>query len=83
MNYSKMKKSELIDLLNSQDKELSDFKKEVESLEWSIDNEYTRNDELEDHQEDLDLINELREAKKNSEFSEYEKERLYNLLENL
>ena len=90
MDYSKLKKSELIELLDTQDEEIKelrkqvfDLEKQVEDLEYDLETEYTANEDLEDHEEALEVISRLREAKSRMEFSDYEKEEFNRLIEAL
>lgn len=78
MNYHKLKKSELIELIEEQIKELENIYEELES---DLQTNYVLVEDVDF--DDIDAVNNIRELKLQSEFSEYAKEELQKLIEEL
>lgn len=80
MNYNKLTKAQLIEKLEALQEEFDEYKDDSISID-DLYREYIHNDDV--NFEDLELLDDIRDAKSKMEFSDFEKERFYKLIDEL
>lgn len=80
MNYNKLTKAQLIEKLEELQEKFDEYKDDSISLD-DLHREYTHNDDI--NFEDLELFESIRDVKSKMEFSDFEKERFYKLIDEL